>query len=260
MALPTDIQWYSDPSKLHSLPFPSLHQVQKNRFNFNKQGFFTYIGREKFSKIVDVVNKGDSVKLNIYGTIGYGKSHILAALACYFTRMGRPVFYIPDSAALVSKFIISVTEAFLLACAHPSRRHHWPEILKIRSVEDAIRFSDVTHEDFVYIVDQFDAVDVKKSGSRSDDRVITVAHSLEAIAAARHRRVVIESASPNSRSYVKLTQTRGDENLFLFGGMSDVSTPLISLEKRQHPFTDRDESVVGPVGRGKPTPDFHGPR
>ena len=232
IALPSDVTWYSDPSKLRSLPFPSLHQAaQIDRFRFNEQGYFTYVGREKFPEIVDAIRKcidlRHNLKFNLYATMGHGKSHILAALACYFTCLDRPVVYIPDSAALVSDFVTCVKLAFMSACAHPSRRHYWPAILNIRSVEDAISFSQCTSEDFLFIVDQLDALDVSKSGTESDKRR-AAASALAELMTSMIGRVVVESVSANSRSYETLKNSRQGAKMFLFGGMSEVSTALAS--------------------------------
>ena len=233
IALPNDVAWYAEPSKLHSLPFPSLDRTaQTDRFKFNEQGYFTYVGREKFPEIVDAIpNYVDfrrPLKLNIYGTMGYGKSHILAALACYFTCLDRPVVYIPNSGSLVSNFVTHMKLAFLSACAHPSRRHYWPEILNIQSVEDAITFGQRTDEDFLFIVDQLDAMDVNQTGTDPDDRR-AAASALERLMTSMDGRVIIKSASANSRSYERIKNSRQEAKFFLFGGMSEVSPSLVSL-------------------------------
>jgi hypothetical protein len=88
-------------------------------------------------------------------------------------------------------------------------------------VEDAIDFSQNTDEDFLFIVDQFDAVDVDKGGFDMDSRR-SAAVSLGRFMSSMIGRVIIESASANSRSYERVQNSRQDDKIFLFGGMSKV--------------------------------------
>ena len=75
------------------MPFPFVGNIlPTERFKVTKDGYWKYMGREIFTELLNMV---DTLKTNpvaglwLYGTIGYGKSHILAALACYLIAAGE---------------------------------------------------------------------------------------------------------------------------------------------------------------------------
>lgn len=74
-----------------------------DRFSI-KQGTFQYMPREKFealAKEIGNLSRTAYRKLFVYGTIGYGKSHILAAMTCFLIRQGKRVVYLPDCRAMI---------------------------------------------------------------------------------------------------------------------------------------------------------------
>jgi len=58
--------------------------------------------------------------LYIYGTMGYGKSYILAALACLLYRQGKRVVFIPDCRAMLINPLLYIKCALLCTFANPS--------------------------------------------------------------------------------------------------------------------------------------------
>ncbi|CAB5378580.1 unnamed protein product [Rhizophagus irregularis] len=78
---------YSDPKNFLSLPYPYLgEKLPIDRFDIDHDGSFIFMGRTKFEQVLEDINKlqpRSYMKLFIYGTVGYGKSHILTAIA-YF--------------------------------------------------------------------------------------------------------------------------------------------------------------------------------
>lgn len=229
MDLPDDVQQYSQPSELRHLPFPTLQRAaQRDRFKFVSNGRFSYIGRERFPEIVEKIErmltfeKTEAFKLNIYD----GKSHILAALACYFTRRGHAVVYIPDSELLLGSVVAGMRSAFLYVCSHPSLRHYWPEIMKIQSRNDVIRFSTKMERGFIPIIDQFNPVDLETKGDEREKQS-QVTELFKTLMLENLRHIMIESASANSRSYSKIEAHRLDDTTFLVGGMSPVTAFLL---------------------------------
>ncbi|GMG14617.1 unnamed protein product [Phytophthora fragariaefolia] len=97
----------SDIESIVELPFPSLLAVPRS-FQLNEDGFFKYQGRSDLKslhdKIVNFWKNDHCVKVDIVGTIGYGKSHMLAVLVLLlllkpiYTKYGSTPFvcYIPD--------------------------------------------------------------------------------------------------------------------------------------------------------------------
>jgi hypothetical protein len=90
----------SNPAIQIKLPFPFVGYSIPERFNSNgDRDYWDYMGREKFTELLDAINVLETTNWRgylFYGTIGYGKSHLLAALACYLISAGKRVVYIPD--------------------------------------------------------------------------------------------------------------------------------------------------------------------
>ena len=79
------------------------------------------MGREKFTELLDKFEeiREDTVytDLMIYGTNGYGKSHLLAALVCYFTAREQKVVYIPGCRNFFKDPVAHMKSAMLFAWA-----------------------------------------------------------------------------------------------------------------------------------------------
>ncbi|KAG0127522.1 hypothetical protein HOY82DRAFT_625038 [Tuber indicum] len=81
----------SDPAFMTKLPFPFVFRTLPKRFKFEaEQGEYNwvYMGCEKFAELLHRLEEVRESPQNsgfwLYGTRGYGKSHLLAALACIF--------------------------------------------------------------------------------------------------------------------------------------------------------------------------------
>src|SRR4051812_37796737 len=85
-----------------NLPFPFVGDALSKRFKVDPkddEDNWFYMGREKF---VELLNKLRHVQQSrnkkgfwLYGTKGYGKSHLLAALVCHLVSQGERVICIP---------------------------------------------------------------------------------------------------------------------------------------------------------------------
>ena len=67
----------------------------------SKTEYFRYFGREAFKVIYDEamslrIHRGPSVYY-IHGTLGFGETHVLAALAISLLRGGKKAVFLPDS-------------------------------------------------------------------------------------------------------------------------------------------------------------------
>jgi hypothetical protein len=104
MSAPSDVEEYCDPQKQLKLPFLFLEERPVDRFKFDHDGYFYYYGRQKFQELYDVAMKMDFYGRRLYylhGSLGVGKSHMLAALACALNKAGRHVVYLPDCRGLL---------------------------------------------------------------------------------------------------------------------------------------------------------------
>lgn len=102
-----DADTLSDPSTAHWLPFPSLATIPK-RFKRNQQRCFYYEGRHEMKKRVKEIkdNLAEGRHLLWHGTVGYGKSHLLAVVACHLLADDYHVVYIPDCSKLKSDNLV----------------------------------------------------------------------------------------------------------------------------------------------------------
>jgi hypothetical protein len=161
---------FSDPTLLTMLPFPSTLGIPTQRFKWSKQDnfyLFQYMGRSKFKDLLGRV-QGDNFlegfeHIYLCGSSGYGKSHILAALACKLIREKKRVLYIPNCAELLMDFKEVIRIGLYFACYESE-----PLLEEIRS---ALDFDDLyriwkKQKDIYFIVDQLNALepdsDVKK--------------------------------------------------------------------------------------------------
>lgn len=88
--------------ELIKLPFPTL-SIRKptDRFALDTDRNLEYIPRRKFSELLfqveALIEQPDRASaIWFYGTIGYGKSYILAALVCFLMKSGHRVLFLPD--------------------------------------------------------------------------------------------------------------------------------------------------------------------
>jgi len=140
--LPPVINQFSDPQFHGNLAFPFVGFEAPNRFKVNDGGYWSYLGRVKFEELFqtlnEVRNSNNYTSLWLYGTQGYGKSHMLAALVCYLAAQGERVVYIPTCRTLLEKPVGYVRAAMLFAWAGDDAATS--EILKLNSFEGIADF------------------------------------------------------------------------------------------------------------------------
>jgi hypothetical protein len=143
--LPDDRKVYSNPKKIISLPFPFLGERKPvERFSIN-DGKFRYMGRKMFDDVLDIIERlkiGDGyMDCFVYGTIGYGKSYILATIACFLLRTGKRVVYLPDCRELAKKPENYIKLALILAYTDDIKKIS--EIMPVK--QPMISYGSVNH-------------------------------------------------------------------------------------------------------------------
>ena len=110
----------SDPKSSTALPFPFLGAVP-HRFQLDHRDRFKFTGRSIFPTVYDMakhMNTKQQKRLHIHGTLGAGKSYLLAALVSLLWKEGVRVVYVPDCYELlmseppVSYLISSLSSCF----------------------------------------------------------------------------------------------------------------------------------------------------
>ena len=215
---------FSEPESVFCLPFPSLHQIPR-RFEMLDSNLFTFNGREVFATIwqkwleISDENYCYRAAISIYGSTGYGKSHILAALVCLLIHSGERVIYIPDCEEASRQALDYLQTAFLFAFFDsPSDAGR---ILAWKTAEDVKKFRDFGGRRLCFVIDQRDALDPLdevfdfENKDRGDfDRLLTTI-------AVGHKEINGASANACSYKYGRLKQTN-DLKIDMLGGMTKV--------------------------------------
>lgn len=165
-------------------------------------------------------------KLSLYGTIGYGKSYLLAALVCYLTVNGTRIVYIPDCRECCEEPLNYFLAAMLFTWADDIKAQE--AIMRLKSMDDIWDFFK-NKRNILFIVDQTNALDVEeKSGDTvSNDRKKDVRKWIDWFTS-QHK--VIYSVSANYQARVRTVQKQtNDKKLYVYGGFSAVSPPNMTL-------------------------------
>jgi len=195
-------------------------------------GLFKYMGRERFSELwtkVDSFERGFSFsKLFLNGTMGAGKSHMLAALTCLLFRLGRRPVYIPDCRQLCRDPLPYIQSALLCAFADPSSALQRNEIRSLQSMESAKNFcrNRAGSKSLYFIVDQINALEHEppNADDHPNARKEELALFLKGISTGHF---YIYSASANYRTARWMAQKQtGEDKMSIMGGMSEVRNPL----------------------------------
>ncbi|KAF8539440.1 hypothetical protein BDD12DRAFT_96983 [Trichophaea hybrida] len=109
--------------ELIKLLFPSLSGRKfTDRFAFDTDWNWEYMPRRKFGELLHQVEAlieqpELASAIWLYGTIGYGKSHILAALVCFLMKSGHRVLFLPDCQAWLDELETYLQKAMKLTWA-----------------------------------------------------------------------------------------------------------------------------------------------
>jgi hypothetical protein len=220
---PTD---YQDPTRVFDLPFPSIHTVP-SRFAAPNNLTFAFIGREHFAKLWNAWLKIKSYiryrqAIYVYGTMGYGKSHLLAALACLLVRQGERVVYLPDCRKMLSSPIPYLQKAFLFA--FQDNDGYVNSVLECQTYNDLLSLTRrFATGKLCFIVDQINALDPEDDGKdnvQNPNKAALYDFLLEVV----DPHIYITSASANHKSARHMAKKQtDDEKLPFMGGMTKVS-------------------------------------
>jgi len=160
-----DPSYYSDPRYMTSFPFPfDYGRLPAERFRFEdlEELRFMYMGRTNFAQLWKQFNllklRGAFTQIYIEGSMGHGKSHILAVLAGLLSRLGKRTVYLPDCRNLLASQIRYMKTALLCAFADPSSSEKRQRIRALNSQEDIELFCG-QQKPMYFIIDQMNALD-----------------------------------------------------------------------------------------------------
>ena len=188
---------------------------------------FNYTGREQFEDLWIQASKmkkdPHEAQLFLCGTMGYGKSHLLACLACLLIKEGETVVYLPDCRAMLWGVVPYVKAAMLLTFGDGGDMQE--EVQQLSSMEDIQNFFEKrSPEDIFFIIDQWNALELEKDISRdnvSNDQKSRAQQFLDMISAT-HRRIWSASANYLTFRYMEQKQ-RNEITIYVQGGLTKVS-------------------------------------
>jgi hypothetical protein len=236
-AVDPDAKQYSNPCSKVTIPFAFLSdRLPADRFELvdHRPGCdFQYIGRESFDRVWEAVDGLQTTigrsQIYIHGTMGYGKSHILAALACVLAQKGNQVIYLPDCREMLWGPLPPLQTALLCAFSVPSLSLQQATIRACHSGADLVTFYRKTPSRWYFIIDQMNAFDEEAS---NEDEISNVKknelNDLLAEMTVSHYAIKSASANHKTTMHMQWKQTN-DIKLSLMGGMSEVWNPLTSL-------------------------------
>lgn len=119
-AEPNDLDDHSNPAEMIELPFPYRGcRYPYQRFHLAQNSDFSYMGRREFkrlsgdiSRLIEFPWMTTHRELYLYGTLGYGKSYLLAAVVCFLIQRGMNVVYLPDCRALLRSLFYTSSMRF----------------------------------------------------------------------------------------------------------------------------------------------------
>jgi len=166
--LPGAVDKLSDPTFEHKLAFPFIGIVPERFKTDNKaKQIWPYVGRIMFKKLLKelkMVRESASYSIVwLYGTQGYGKSHLLAVLVCYLAAQGERVVYIPDCREWLLDPVGYLKDAMLFAWADDITTQEEIETL---ITEDEIEAFLTRQKNVLVVGDQLNALTESNSPSK----------------------------------------------------------------------------------------------
>lgn len=157
--------------------------------------------------------------LFVNGSLGFGKSHLLAALCCFLIRRGKTVIYIPDCHALVVNFLDYFRQALILTFVNDEERLE--KVFVAPNIQDLMKLCTTGKDALYIIVDQMNCLDK----ATTNDHLLgeRKQRASELIADLTFRNFFIYSASGNYKIELdsRLKQ-RDTMPLNCFGGLTKV--------------------------------------
>ena len=215
----TDTSKLSDPAVMHRLPFPSaIRDLPIDRFQLSDRKF-KYMGREPFTQIEsEILKVVDARTLNVYGTKGYGKSHIIAAVVLKLMQdSSKRVVFLPHARDLAKAPAPYLKQALSLAFARDEEKLE--EIAGLDEVAQLVRW--VKRQVFILVVDQMNSIEDDSKMSLDDKRFANA--TIKDVFGTSQLTVYGFSANNQTMVQQQVTQ-RSERDVRLFGGFSEVRT------------------------------------
>lgn len=219
----------SSPATQTNLPFPFVGDSLPGRFKYDgDHSYWNYMGREKFTELLGAVNQLETTSLKgylFYGTIGYGKSHLLAALACYLIATGKRVVYLPDCRDCAWNPVTYIRAAMLLTWGGPDDSVIRESITALNTMKSISNFFG-RQSNVLFIVDQLNSLekDANKDPFKDtlSDEMKDHTYGWIMKCVSRHKYIFSASANNQNRGWRQGRVNNTDE-ILVYNGFSAVS-------------------------------------
>jgi hypothetical protein len=220
----------SNPAFQTKLPFPFVGAAIPGRFKPNtKNGHdeWFYTGRERFTELLerlqDMLRRSDLGAFWVYGTRGYGKSHLLAALVCHLSAGRERVVYIPDCRECYQDPIPYLQAAMLFAWADDDNMQR--EILCQNTWEE-INGLFKGCKNVIFVIDEMNALEVLGTNDADADEKKDLHRWLNKF---RKGHKAVLSCSANYQTYLRQVLKKTSEStMHVNGGLTPVSFSSIA--------------------------------
>jgi hypothetical protein len=223
---PRSVFQLSNPTFETKLPFPFVGHVVPSRFHLDGKGDeenWFYIGREKFTELLDkfehLINDRRCTTLTLYGTRGYGKSHLLAALVCYLAARGERVVYIPDCRNFIENPVDDMISAMLFAWADDESKQQ--KIMALDTQDDIYQFFR-SQKNIIFVADQTNSFEDEEGDNGETKKEKAEVHRWLRRCRARHKAILSSSANNHLILSGALRQSN-TEIMYVYGGLAAVN-------------------------------------
>ena len=216
----------SDPSNsLFDIPFPFTGRLPEDRFTsltsdpVSAVPIFKFMGRSEFSPFIEKLKAhpvGEAQPFNVYGTKGYGKSHILATAVVHLQSVeNQRVVFLPQCHDLATQNTLEyIRAALLLAFADDD-----DTALRILTCPDEASLVTLANtKKFILVADQVNSVE--ESSKIDADKKRDVKRLLDQLAI--NDRLIIRGFSASNQTAIQFVVTqRSERDAAWFKGFSD---------------------------------------
>jgi len=222
---PNSVFQLSNPTFDTKLPFPFVGYAVPERFQVNSEDYesnWYYMGRENFVELRKEFERiRDSCQrsaLTIYGTRGYGKSHLLAALVCCLAAREEKVVYIPDCREFMKQSVSYIRAASLFAWADDESKQQ--RIMALDTQEEIDRFFQ-GQSDVVFVIDQLNTLE--KEDGDDEPTINEKAELRQWLRGIQATGKALLSLSANNHSVLnKPLGQSSNEVMYVYGGLTEV--------------------------------------
>ena len=224
-----NLEDYCNPEVVQHLPFLCDAEIPYDRFPPDPANeCFTYYGRSAFREIYAAATsmrfKGPRLYF-IHGTLGAGKSYMLAALCCLLRRNGKRVVFLPDCRAMLRDTFKYLQAALRLTFIdHPQAYQY---LCASTTTDHLIDFCYKASNEIrlLFVIDQVNALDPQDDAEDrySSAQKMSVRALLDRITST-HLKLASSSGNYQHGLHDTLRQT-GEKRLGVYGGLTEVRPP-----------------------------------